>query len=514
LQNRWNHFDMSKQSTVFDLNLISVSERAGAPLHTQVYGALREAILSQRLKPGTRLPSTRAFAQSSGVSRNTVLNAFDQLLAEGYIESRVGDGSYVSTKLPDELLSVNARHDAAPQARMRRSTAPPASPHPAPAVSQRQTAVMDGPDGGASTVVAARAFRTGVTAVDAFPTEIWARLYSRRIRKSAHDVLVYGNAAGYQPLRETIAAYLGATRGVLCTADQVVITTASQEALNAATQLLINDGDGVWMEDPGYQGARSALLAAGARLTPVPVDGDGLRVDIGQREAPNARLAYVTPSYQYPTGVTMTLARRLALLDWAARTGAWILEDDYNSEYRFRGRPIASLQGLDTHNRVIYIGTFSKVIFGSLRVGYLVLPPQLIDPVLRSRRANHLYTSTLDQAVLNDFISEGYFARHIRRMRELYASRREILLKQLEIEMPGLFDINCADAGLHVLARLPKGVNDRAIANAAGTLGVEAHALSSYSMLPVTRGGLTLGYGGVNERQIRDGVRKLRQATA
>lgn len=496
---------MAKQRTDFDLDLINISGQAGAPLHAQLYGALREAILSRRLKPGTRLPSTRTFAQSIAVSRNTVINAFDQLLAEGYIESRVGAGSYVSSELPDQLLGAGTRKPT--------TAAKGPTPETA-ALSRRHTAVVSAPKGGSDYVRGTSAFRTGMAAANAFPADIWARLYGRRIRQSAHDVLTYGDAAGYQPLRETIAAYLGNTRGVLCTADQVVITAASQEALSTAAQLLVNDGDCVWIEDPGYQGARSALLGAGAQLTAVPVDRDGLCVDKGQRDAPHARLAYVTPSYQYPSGVTMTLARRLALLEWAARAGAWILEDDYNSEYRFHGRPIAALQGLDKHSRVIYIGTFSKVMFGALRIGYLVLPGQLVDAFLRARRMHHLFASTLDQAVLNDFISAGYFARHIRRMRELYAARREMLLRQLEIEMPGLFEVDCADAGLHVLARLPAGMNDQAIADAAGALGVEAHALSSYCMRPPGRGGLTLGFGGVNERQIREGVRKLALAIA
>jgi GntR family transcriptional regulator / MocR family aminotransferase len=493
--------DMAKTTSSFMLNAIALSASAPEPMHQQLYDALRDAILSCQLKPGSRLPSTRTLAADLGVSRNTVSSAFDQLLAEGYIDSRVGAGSYVNEKLPDELLTVS-----------RAPTAPKRTTPAGARVSRRYLSVTGAPAGGCGETITARAFRTGVSAVDMFPTALWARLLARRVRHAPPNMLAYGDAAGYRPLREAIAEYLGNTRGLNCSADQVVITAASQEALTSIAQVLLNEGDEVWMEDPGYQGARSAMLGAGARLTPVPVDVDGMRIDLGESQAPRARLAYVTPSYQYPVGVTMSLARRLALLDWAQRADAWIIEDDYNSEYRYTGRPLAALQGLDTHHRVIYVGTFSKVMFGSLRIGYMVLPPQLAAVFVRARAYNHQFLSVIDQAVLTDFITEGHFARHIRNMRALYAGRREALVGAIAQHFGEALQINSAEAGLHVLAWLPPGVSDVALSQAAAARSIEAQPLSSYAMLPLIRGGLVLGYGALNERDIRSAVKKLREA--
>jgi GntR family transcriptional regulator / MocR family aminotransferase len=305
---------MPKTITSFDLAAFAPNADDAAPMHAQLYIQLRDAILDRRLKPGLRLPSTRSFADSLRVSRNTVLGAFDQLLAEGYIESRVGDGSYVSAQLPDDAQRM--RNSAA----VRRTIAAP------PRVSARFEAVRTAPSGGSGPNIMARAFRTDVSAIDEFPVDLWARLYARRFRQHPIDLLTYGESAGYRPLRESIAAYLGGTRSIPCHADQVIITAASQEALMLICSTLLNTNDDAWIEDPGYQGARSALLSAGARVTPVPVDADGICVDIGLRQSPNARMAYVTPSVQYPTGATMSLTRRLALLQWAARADAWIIE--------------------------------------------------------------------------------------------------------------------------------------------------------------------------------------------
>jgi GntR family transcriptional regulator / MocR family aminotransferase len=494
---------MAKTRSALDLGAITLDTRGATPLHQQVYDALRQAILSKQLKPGLRLPSTRAIATDLGVSRNTVVAGFDQLLAEGYIESRVGAGSYVSRHLPDELLSVRGPAALHP-------TPQPASR--APRVSTRVSRVLAAPRGGCGEQINAMAFRTGIAALDEFPIDVWARLVARRSRAEPASTLAYGDAAGYRPLREAIAEYLGTARGLSCTADQVIITAASQEALMSIAQVTLDDGDEVLMEDPGYQGARSALLAAGARLVPVPVDPQGMVVEQGVARAPNAKLAYVTPSYQYPLGVTMSLARRLALLDWANRNHACIIEDDYNSEYRYTGRPLAALMALDTQHRVIYVGTFSKVMFSALRVGYMVVPPHCVDLYRRVRAWFHQYLSTLDQAVLTDFIVDGHFARHIRRMRALYAERRALLSRLLDEAFDGRLQIDCAEAGLHVLVRLPDGVDDVAVSLAAAKAGIEAQPLSSYAIVKPGFGGLVLGYGALNERKIRDGVRKLRQA--
>jgi GntR family transcriptional regulator/MocR family aminotransferase len=491
---------MAKTVSALDLSTLILTADDATPLHVQLYCQLRNAILERRLKPGVRLPSTRSLGGDLGVSRNTVLSAFDQLLAEGYIESRVGDGSYVTTHLPDDAQSARNR------AQSRRVATG------VPRISDRFDAVLRAPQGGSGSSITARAFRTGVSAIDEFPVDLWARLYARRFRQRPIDLLTYGASVGYQPLRESIAAYLGSTRSIPCHADQIVITAASQEALMLIAAVLLNQGDSAWIEDPGYQGVRSALLGAGARVIPVPVDADGIYVDAGTRTAPNARLAYVTPSVQYPTGATMSLVRRLALLDWAQRANAWIIEDDYTSEHRFSGRPLSALYSMDRHQRVIYVGTFSKLLFGALRIGYIVLPEALIDVFRAARDRFHLFVSAIEQAVLNDFIVEGHFARHVRRMRELYAHRRGYLLNALAQECPGMFTVNDTQTGLHMTAWLNDPLDDRVVSRAAAERDVEAQPLSHYAMLPQVHGGLVLGYGAVNERLTRDGVRKLRES--
>jgi GntR family transcriptional regulator/MocR family aminotransferase len=500
---------MSKQTGSLDLGAVILDSFAQTPLHLQLYDSIRIAILANRLKRGTRLPSTRTMASDLSVSRNTVMSAFDQLLAEGYIESRVGDGTYVSEKLPDEWMRVRK-----PTAfnRSLSSTSNKPIALKAPRLSRLYKRIEDSPNSSCDCSITPRAFRMGLPAIDVFPTQLWLRLNARRMRKATSELLSYGNTAGYRPLREAIAEYLGSARGVQCSPNQVFITAASQDALNFSAQMLLNPNDEVWMEDAGYQGARIALMNVGVNIVPIPVDDDGMQVEVGLSKAPRARMAYVTPSHQYPRGVTLSLSRRLALLDWAKREDAWILEDDFNSEYRYCGRPLASLQGLDTANRVIYIGTFSKVLFPSLRIGYLVAPPQLVDAFAEARTRMHHFVSMLDQATLTDFIVEGHFARHIRRMRELYSDRRSYLIHQLFVEFGDFLRVGGADAGLHLMTWLPNGVDDVAVSKAIESRGVEAKSLSSYSLLTPARGGLVLGYGALNERNIRDGVRKMYEA--
>ncbi len=307
--------------------------------------------------------------------------------------------------------------------------------------------------------------------------------------------MAYGDAMGYLPFREAIAEYLGAVRGVRCEASQILVTTGSQQALQISAQVLLDPKDRVCMEEPGYPGARQAFMTAGTHLIPVPVDDEGIKVAELIRRGRDARAVYVTPSHQYPMGMTMSATRRMLLLNWAVRTGAWIIEDDYDSEYRFGSRPIASLQGLDADGRVIYVGTFSKVMFPALRLGYVVVPKDLVPAFSAARDAADIFSSTLYQAVLTDFIREGHFARHIRRMRMLMRGRTEVI---------------GAEAGMHLVALLQRGINDVEVSRKAAHRGISAMPLSvCYSKAP-TRGGLILGYGGANAHQIHDGIRKLR----
>jgi GntR family transcriptional regulator/MocR family aminotransferase len=317
---------------------------------------------------------------------------------------------------------------------------------------------------------------------------------------------------GYQPLREAIAEYLGAFRAVRCDASQVLVTTGSQQGLQLAAQVLVDPKDRVLIEEPGYPSARQAFLAAGAALIPVPVDQEGLdmaAVLARGRRGQNARAVYITPSHQYPLGMTMSATRRMLLLNWAVRTGAWIIEDDYDSEYRFGSRPIASLQGLDTNAKVIYVGTFSKVMFPALRVGYLVVPKDLVPAFSAARDAADVFSATLYQAVLTDFIREGHFARHIRRMRMLYMERRQMLTEEIRLQMAGKLEVIGPEAGMHLVALLPHGSDDVAISKRAAASGVSAAPLSTCYLKPPACGGLILGYGGVNRQQIHAGIGKL-----
>jgi GntR family transcriptional regulator/MocR family aminotransferase len=410
---------MPNRATVVTLAGITLDPSAATPLYRQLYEGLRAAILSGRLKAGARLPATRALASDFGVSRNTVMNAYAQLLAEGYVEGEVGSGTYVSRTLPDELLHARSHaiqvHQLTQEGRR---------------LSQRgaRLASMQVPTPRFPSGV--KAFRPGIPALDAFPYELWARLMARRWRRPQRALLGYGDPAGYRPLREAIAAYLGEARAVRCRAEQVIVVAGSQQALDLTARMLLDEGEGAWIEDPGYLGARGALVGAGARLAPIPVDGEGLDVAAGEVSSPAARLVYVTPSHQYPFGVTMSLPRRLALLKWASQAGAWVIEDDYDSEYRYAGRPLAALQGLDSEGRVIYLGTFSKVLFPALRLGYMVVPPDLVDAFMAARALSDRHCPVLDQAALADFIGDGHFARHIRRMRALYAERQAIGIRR------------------------------------------------------------------------------------
>jgi GntR family transcriptional regulator/MocR family aminotransferase len=489
---------MVKYSSSIPNGLIALDTESATPLYRQLYDCLRESILAGQLAPGTRLQSSREIAKELNVSRNTVVNAFDQLLAEGYLEGQVGSGTYVSRALPEDLLNVKTPtrsctraggHNAGLSARGKVFAAF------APGVPREPEKV--------------RAFQSGVPALDAFPFETWAKLSAKHWRRPADTLLGYGEPQGHAPLRRAVASYLGVARAVRCQPEQVIIIDGAQMAFDLIARVLLDPGDAAWMEEPGYPGARAALVASGARLVHVPVDAEGLDVAAGAKLDPSARLIYVTPSHQFPLGMTMSLPRRLALLEWASRAGAWVMEDDFDSEYRYEGRPIASLQGLDNDGRVVYVGTFSKFLFPSLRLGYIVAPPALVDAFLAARAIVGRHSPSVEQAVLTDFIEEGHFGRHIRRMRTLYAERQMLLINALRKECGDLLEVEPSAAGIQSVAWLPEGLDDKEVSREALARGVEARPMSAFYAGGSPRGGLELGYAAFNKQELRRGAAQL-----
>jgi GntR family transcriptional regulator/MocR family aminotransferase len=480
---------------------LSLDATSSRPMYRQVYDAVRGAVLSGQLSPGTRLPPQRDLARELGVSRNTVMLAFEQLIAEGYLEGRVGAGTFVTNTLPDDLLQV--RRPASAARRNERSTTRGLSRRGRMLAMNEVSLPLPGE---------MRPFRIGMPDPRAFPFSEWARITSRLWRDPPQELVRYGDPAGYGPLREAIAAYVAAARGVRCDPSQVIVVSGSQQALDLAARLLLDPGDEVWVEDPGYIGAGAALRASGAEIRPVPVDDQGLRVEDGVQAAPNARAVYVTPSHQFPLSVTMSLQRRLGLLRWAAANDAWILEDDYDSEYRYAGRPLASLQGLDEHGRVIYIGTFSKVMFPSLRLGYAIVPAELAEAFARARAAADRHPPSVDQAALAEFIAQGHLGRHVRRVRALYQERRDLLCELSRRELAGLLDLLSPDTGMHTVGWLPEKANDRAASKRAFDAGVDVPPLSVYRHTHGGRGALLLGFSAYDARELAGGVHRLAQA--
>lgn len=463
-------------------------------MYRQLYAALRTAVLEGAFAPGARLPSTRALADDLGVSRTTVLQAFDILVSEGYATVRSTGGTRVANTLPHL-----PRRETAPDSAHRPSQA--SSPPRLSRAAQACVEEFRTP----RPPFRAVPFALGLPAIDEFPTALWARLVARRWRANSAEMLGFTDVCGYPPLREAIARYVMTARGVRCTSEQVIVVNGAQHGVDLMARLLLDPGDIAWVEEPGYRPVRAALRAAGAEIVRVPVDEQGIDVRQGERRAPHARLAFVTPSYQAPLGVTLSLERRLALLDWAERADAWVLEDDYNGEFRYDTHPIPAVQGLDRAGRVIYIGTFSKTLAPGLRVGYLVVPPVLVKPIVSVRLASDLHTSVPDQAVLADFLTGGHFARHIRRTRELYRRRQQTLVELAPTATGGMLDVQPAAAGMRLLGLLPPGVDARTVARVAADRGVQVTPLTQSAPTTMTagRGALLLGYAAFNRNATR-----------
>lgn len=488
---------MAKRTTAFELALPARSPNL--PAYRWLYESLRAEILDGRLRPGMRLPSTRDLALQYGLARGTIVNAFEQLKSEGYINGSVGSGTYASKVLPEKLLQVVSELGPRPAVRTNRT----------PTVSDygKRTKLFSGY--GNRPV---RAFRANLPALDLFPTALWTKITMRCLRRISTSQLMGCDPLGYKPFRQAIAEYLAVSRGVRCVPEQVAVVSGVQEALDLAARLLLRPGDRVCVEDPGYPGAALAFQAFGAKIFAAGVDEQGIKLP--QSPSQNVRLIYVTPGHQFPLGTTMSVSRRLELLEWAKKSGAIIFEDDYDSEYRYSGRPIPALQGLDKNESVLYAGSFSKVLFPGLRLGYVVVPAGLVHyfEAMQSLTVRHI--PVLEQLVVTDFITEGHFARHVRRMREVYAERLSVLLEEARLRLTGFLEISPVEAGLQTVAWLCGGTDAESVAVTAAKRNVDVTPLNRYSRGGFAREGLQLGFAALDVKEIRRGVRELVRALA
>lgn len=465
-------------------------DRTG-PVVRQVYDQVRGAILAGALGAGARLPSSRDLAGRLGVARASVVSAFDQLLAEGYVEGRRGAGTFVAADLSSVIDSPQA---AAPLAAL---AAPP------------KIAPADALDPPITTLPGEAPFNTGRTLLDARAAAAWGRSARRALRTLGAEHFGYGEPYGDPALRAAIADYLRAARGVRCAAEQVIVTSGAQHAVDIVARTLIARGEAVWVEDPGYPSTVHALRAAGAQLAHVPVDDEGLVVGEGLGSAARAKAAFVTPSHQYPLGATLSMGRRLELLAWARASGAWIVEDDFSSEFRYAGPPLTALQGLDGGERVIYVGTFNKAIFPGLRLGYLVAPRALAPALAQARRLMDRQPSSLTQAIVLDFMREGEFAAHIRRRRLAYKAQRDALVEALGRHASAHLTVVAPDQGMHLVAYLAAGLSDLAVEAAAAEAGVIVRAISPLYRRAPPRQALMIGFSGFAPGQMSRPAAKL-----
>lgn len=477
---------------------IKIDRGSHQPVSTQLAIALRDMILTGGFLPGERLPASRTLARDLGLSRTTIIEVFDRLVAEGLVESHTGAGTFVSS-----VLNASRPRPPQPDAPAVLRLAPRLSTMMAQAVSRfgERKRLPHVP----------RAFTTALPAFDVFPMAQWARLSAKYLRGAREEIMGYGDPDGSPQLRRALASHLRANRGITCDPEQIFIVAGAQQAFHLIGSTLLNPGEKVWFENPGAIGARNSLIACGADLVPVPVDGEGLRVDEALRLSPQFRLAFVTPSHQQPMGSVMSLERRFALLHAAERAGAWVIEDDYDGEFFFGGRPPPTLKSVDTTGQVIYVGTFSKSLFPSLRLGYLLVPPALVDTfrTIMSKFLQGVPSHT--QSVVAEFLEEGHFSAHVRRMRHTYLERHEALLSASRQRLAGLLEVVPTHSGLHTIAHLPATVSEVAVARDADAHNITVSPIGRFALAPVGVNGLVLGFGGVSPKLIEAGVDVLAQ---
>ncbi|MFT5656977.1 MAG: GntR family transcriptional regulator/MocR family aminotransferase [Gammaproteobacteria bacterium] len=464
---------------MLDIESLKLDRSSQASLQKQLFQMLRQGVLSADLPADSKLPSSRTLAKSLGVGRNTVIAVYDQLIAEGYLISRVGSGTQVSQSVSGVQLkskAINAGDSPKLSTRGMRMTSTSRLKHSG----------------------AQASFQVGLPALDEFPYAKWSRFVARNYRSGAKELFGYDGSGGLPRLRTAIAKYVRTQRGVVCDDSQVIVISGSQAAIDLSARMLIDPGDDVWIENPCYQGARAALLGAGANLCPVPVGASGLDVDYASCQFPAAKLAFVTPSYQYPLGITMSLEQRLRLLDWAENSGSWIIEDDYDSEFRYHGHSISALQGLDSGERVLYMGTYSKTMFPSIRIAYLIVPYALVDVFHNALRQSGQSAPLPLQGAMADFINEGAYVHHVRRMKAIYMQRQQHFLELADYHLKDTIEFGPADAGMHLIGYfLDQSQDDNAVTQRAAELGLIAPSLSGLYMTKLVKRGLYLGYAGL-----------------
>jgi GntR family transcriptional regulator / MocR family aminotransferase len=480
-------------TVLLDLN---VRTSRDMPLHRQLYLGIRGLILDGRLKPGARLPSTRNLANELMVSRTTVLNAFEQLIFEGYLEGRVGSGTKVSACIPGDVRHLTSSTEPARLPKSRR----------APKVARRAPLYLFDKTLPATPI---RPLRPGLPDIESLPLKLWSQLTAKHWRRAGSEFTQHGDSLGFLPLRQAICEYVSKLRAVRCAPDQILITAGAQQALYLCATALLDVGETIWMEDPGYLRARAAFSSAKLKTVPVPVDAEGLKVSAGIEKQPAPQMIYVTPSFQCPLGLMMSLPRRFELLRTATEKNAWILEDDYFSEYRYGTNPVASLQSLDRNERVIYIGNFSKSIVPFLRIGFLIVPPSIVNVIRMARSSVSRQPPGVDQAALAEFIGEGHLERHIRATLQIYRERHEALVDAIRQYGNRILETSATGIGMYLVAWLPKGVDDGLAARVAFASGVDTVPLSTFSVLRLRRAGLVLGYSGYDAKSIRTATKQL-----
>ena len=485
------------------LSFIQLDTKTSVPLYRQIYEAFQKAILEKTLAAGSKLPSHRDLSDLLGVSRNTIVNALDQLVAEGYLVTRVGAGTFVTNPLPEVSVKV-------PQIQ-KSETEGMQIQHKLSLFGQSLLSQYN-PSWYLPGIARHNLFRSALPDQSVFPFKIWDKINRKYLLDRQTTIFDFApDSLGYAPLREALANYLRVARAVKCNADQIIIFTGTEQMAYLTSRILLESGDQAWVEEPGFPGAARAISGAGVKVVPIPVDTQGLAFDKAVKLAPDAKLAYVTPSHHFPTGSAMSLPRRLELLFWAKNRNFWIIEDDYDSEFRYQGRPLPALQGLDQHERVIYCGTFNNVLFPGLRLDYAVLPHKLIEPMIAARTMLDMHIATLNQAVIADFIEEGHFIRHIRKMRKHYGARKDALVSALEAQSTDLVEIGDSNGGLHICIWLPDHINDEDIHLAAAAEGIQVVPLSRFYQGQSKRMGLVLGFSACKVEDLYTGVAKLLQ---